>query len=211
MVKISEMSKGMQIGGAVVLVLLITVGLYLGVFKTLRDQNTLESQKLEARRNEVRELRKYENDLPRLNQQIATLKEQLEIQKRIVPDEKEADQFMHLLQNTAQSAGIEIRRWTAKDAVTREFYTEMPFDLELDGPYYSVLNFFDRVAKLERIINVSKLQLATLKAGNSQYKHGYQYAPRESVGGICTATAFFSREPDSKPAAATTPARKAGK
>jgi len=39
-------------------------------------------------------------------------------------------------------AGIEIRRYTAKPVSTREFYTEVPFEVELDGPYYSVLNFF---------------------------------------------------------------------
>jgi Tfp pilus assembly protein PilO len=31
----------------------------------------------------------------------------------------------------------------------------VPFEMELDGPYYSMLNFFDRVGKLERIVNVS--------------------------------------------------------
>ena len=33
----------------------------------------------------------------------------------------------------------------------------MPFEVELDGPYYSMLNFFDSVGKLERIVNVSGL------------------------------------------------------
>jgi type IV pilus assembly protein PilO len=194
MAKISEMSKGAQIGVLVLIAILVSAGLYLGFFKRLSDQNAADSRKLEARRKEVQELRKFENDLPRLNQQIATLKEQLEIQKRIVPDEKDADQFIHLLQSTAQGAGIEIRRWTAKDAVTREYYTEVPFDLELDGPYYSVVNFFSRVAKLERIINVGNLQLASLKAKDSK-RRGYQYAPQESVVGNCTATTFFTRDP----------------
>ena len=27
--------------------------------------------------------------------------------------------------------------------------------MELDGPYYSTLDFFDRVSKLERIVNIS--------------------------------------------------------
>ena len=44
-----------------------------------------------------------------------------------------------------------------------EFYTEVPFEMELDGPYYSMLNFFDRVGKLERIVNVSGLLMATTK------------------------------------------------
>ncbi len=196
MAKISELSKGAQIGGMVVVAVLITIGLYLGVFKRIDDQNRLARQKLQAKMAEIQDLRKYENSLPELDRQIEILKQQLEIQKRIVPDQAEADEFMHLLQSTAQTSGIEIRRWTAKPAATREFYTEVPFDLELDGPYYSVLNFFDRVARLERIINVGNLQLTSLAKGKGKY----QYAPQESVIGTCMATTFFSHDAPATPA-----------
>jgi len=77
----------------------------------------------------------------------------------------------------------------------------VPFDLELDGPYYSMLNFFDRVSKLERIVNVSSLMVASTKApGAAKTKHTYQYAPNESVVAAFTATTYFSH--DSQPSAA---------
>src|SRR6267154_174903 len=60
-------------------------------------------------------------------------------------------------------AGIELRRYTAKPVSAKEFYTEVPFEMELDGPYYSMLSFFDRVGKLERIVNVSALLVSTTK------------------------------------------------
>jgi len=50
---------------------------------------------------------------------------------------------------------VEIRRYTSRPYVAKEFYTESAFELELDGPYYSMLGFFDRLGKVERIINVS--------------------------------------------------------
>lgn len=207
MVKMSEMSKVAQIGTAVLVAVLLSAALYFGMFKQQADQNRADRQKLEARLREVQNLRRYENDLPRLNQQIATLKQQLEIQKKIVPDKKEADQFIHMLQATAQASGIEIRRWTASNVVSREYYTEVPFELDLDGPYYSLVNFFDRVSKLERIINVSDLQLASLKGKGGQFRHGYRYAPQESVAGKCTVTTFFSRDPMLAPTAATPQAK----
>ena len=67
--------------------------------------------------------------------------------------------------------------------------------MELDGPYYSMLNFFDNVGKLERIVNVSGLQVATTKKPtDAKAKHTYQYAPNESVVATCTATTFFSHD-----------------
>ena len=67
--------------------------------------------------------------------------------------------------------------------------------MELDGPYYSMLNFFDKVGKLERIVNVSGLMVATTKKPtDAKAKHTYQYAPNESVVATCTATTFFSHD-----------------
>ena len=85
---------------------------------------------------------------------------------------------------------------------SKDFYTELPFEVELDGPYYSMLNFFDNVGKLERIVNVSGLQVATTKKPtDAKAKHTYQYAANESVVATCTATTFFSH--DMTPAASS--------
>jgi type IV pilus assembly protein PilO len=108
---------------------------------------------------------------------------------------------MEMMSGEAQKAGVELRRYFAKPVVAKEYYSEVPFDLELDGPYYSMLSFFDRVAKLERIVNVSGLLVSTTKAPNdAKVKHSYQYAPNESVAASFTATTFFSH--DLVPAAA---------
>jgi hypothetical protein len=68
-----------------------------------------------------------------------------------------------------------------------------------------VLNFFDKVSKLERIINIGNLQMSNTKAtGPAKVKSTYPYAPGETVVASCTATTFFSHElvpPSDKPAA----------
>jgi type IV pilus assembly protein PilO len=91
----------------------------------------------------------------------------------------------------------------------KDFYTELPFELELDGPYYSMLNFFDRVGKLERIVNVSNLLVASVKKpSDAKTKHTYAYAPGESVVATCTATTFFSHDMTPPAAAPGTPVKR---
>jgi type IV pilus assembly protein PilO len=187
-------------GGAV----LVTAGLYYTLFKSVRDSNTAAQQKLEAKQKENKELEAYRPKLAEIERQLASLKQQLDIERRIVPDDKEVDSFMRMMDAEASKAGIELRRYTAKPVAQREFYSEVPFDLELDGPYYSMLNFFDRVGKLERIVNVSGLLVAsTRKPADAKTKKTYQYAPNESVVATCTATTFFSHDLD--PAAMAKP------
>jgi len=181
------------VGGAV----LVTAGLYFTVFKSARDQNTAAQQSLEAKQKENRELEAYRPKLADIERQLASLKQQLDIERRIVPDEKEVDGFMRMMDAEAVKAGIELRRYTAKPIAQKEFYTEVPFDMELDGPYYSMLNFFDRVGKLERIVNMSGLLVSsTRKPADAKTKKIYQYAPNESVVATCTATTFFSHDMD---------------
>ena len=205
--KWSELSGAKQLGIFVVVALVISGVAYYFVDKPIMDANEQTSKQIVAVKAENDSLRPYEHKIRDLDQQIENLKQQLEIQKRIVPDEKEADNFIRLVQATAASSGIEVRLYSAKATSAKEFYVEAPFDLNLDGPYYSMLNFFDKLAKQERIVTVSNLQMASVEKPNeARVRHHYSYAPAETVLASCTATTYFSREAPSSPAPA--PAKK---
>lgn len=176
---------------------LITIALHFTYFKSQRDANDQAQQALDTKLRENAELRSYAPKLKDMERQLANLKQQLEIERKIVPDEKEVDGFIKMMDAEARKAGIEIRRYTAQPTLTREFYTEVPFEIELDGPYYSVLGFFDRVGKLERIVNVSGVLIAsTKKPTDAKAKHTYMYAPNESIVATCNAVTFFSHDLD---------------
>lgn len=211
MEKFNELSAIKQwlvlLGGAA----LLTGALYFTTFKSQEEANTVAKQALEAKNRENAELESYRPKLAEIERQLASLKQQLEIERRIVPDEKEVDGFIKMLDAEASKSGIELRRYTAMPVSAKEFYSEVPFEIELDGPYYSVLGFFDRVGKLERIVNVSGLLMAsTKKPADAKAKRTYRYAPSESVVATCTATTFFSRDLNPSAAAANRPARAKG-
>jgi type IV pilus assembly protein PilO len=209
MAGLKELPVPMQLLVALLIAAVLGGAAWYALVKPVEDENVQKRAQLAAKRADNENLRRYERDLPALERQIASLMQQLEIQKTIVPDEKEADQFIHLMQDTAAGAGIEIRRYTAKPIAAREFYTEVPFEMDIDGPYYAVLNFFEKVARLQRIINIGGLQMATPKrSGDAKVKNQYPYAPTESVVASCTAITFFSH--DSNKAAAAPPAAAAG-
>lgn len=197
MANFGEMSGIKQWAVALGAAVLITAGLYYTVFKSQRDQNTAAQAQLDAKRKENAELELYRPKLAEIERQLASLKQQLEIERRIVPDEKEVDSFMRMLDAEAVKAGIEIRRYTAQPVAQKDFYTEVPFEMELDGPFYSMLSFFDRVGKLERIINISNMLVSTTrKPSDAKTKKTYQYAPNESIVTTCKATTFFSHDID---------------
>jgi len=195
MANFSEMSGIKQWATVVGVAALLTGALYFTLFKTQREANATAQAALDAKLRENAELESYRPKLVDIERQLASLKQQLEIERKIVPDEKEVPGFMKMMNAEAMKAGIELRRYTARPTAAKEYYTEVPFEMELDGPYYSMLNFFDKVGKLERIVNVSGLMVAnTKRPTEAKAKHTYQYAPNESVVATCTATTFYSHD-----------------
>jgi Tfp pilus assembly protein PilO len=84
---------GALLGGAV----LVTGALYFTVFKSQREANTTAQTSLQAKLQENQELEAYRPKLKQIEAQLASLKQQLEIEQRIVPDEKEVDGFMKMM------------------------------------------------------------------------------------------------------------------
>jgi len=199
----SELSGLKQWGVVIFGGALVTVALYFTVFKNQSDKNAAAQHALQDKVRENNELESYRPKLKDIERQLANLKQQLEIERRIVPDDKSVDAFIETMDAEAAKAGVEVRRYTAKPVAVKEYYSELPFDMEMDGPYYSMLNFFDRVGKLERIVNISGLMVSNTKDPSAaKAKHTYQYAPNESVVATFTATTFFSH--DLEPAVAST-------
>ncbi len=186
----------------------LTAALYFLYYKNISDDNVKTTAQLAAVKSENDSLRPYKQKLDELDRQINNLGQQLDQMKHIVPDEKEPDEFIRMVNATAAQSGIEVRSFTTKPIAAKEFFVEAPFDLELDGPYYSVLTFFDKLAKLERIVNVSNLQMASVtNGGDAKVRRRYTYAPTETVVASCMATTYFSREAAAAaPAAAAKPA-----
>jgi type IV pilus assembly protein PilO len=206
MANFSELSGIKQWGAVLLGGAIVTAALYFTVFKSQNEKNASAQHSLEDKIRENNELESYRPKLKQIEQQLAELKQQLEIEQRIVPDEKQVDGFITMLDGEAQKAGVELRRFSARETKPQQYYTEVPFDLELDGPYYSAVNFFDRVSKLERIVNISGLLLSTTKNPSAaKVKHQYQYAPNESVVASFTATTYFSH--DLTPSAAASGAK----
>jgi len=191
----SEMPALKQWAALVLGAALLSVGLHFTIYKSKRDANAKAQTSLDAKLRENAELESYRPKLKDMERQVANLKQQLEIERRIVPDEKEVDNFIKMLDAEALKTGIEIRRYTAKPVSSKEYYSEVPFEMELDGPYYSMLSFFDHVGKLERIVNISGVWVAsTKKPADAKVKHTYQYAPNESIVVTCQASTFFTHD-----------------
>src|SRR5579863_2193883 len=136
MANFSELSGLKQWGAVIAGGAIVTAALFFTVFKSQSEKNATAQHALDQKIAENNELESYRPKLKQIEQQLAELKQQLEIEDRIVPDEKQIDGFITMLDGEAQKDGVERRRYRAKPTNPKEYYAEVPFDSELDGPYY---------------------------------------------------------------------------
>ena len=169
-------------------------------FAAMKVANEAALDKLKAQELANAQLRPFEGQLKQLELQIDSLQRQMDRQKQIVPDTKKADEFIHEMQADAVAAGVEIRDYLAKPVNPKQYYTEVPFDMEIDGPYFNMLNFFQKVGTMERIVNVDNLRMSGIGSrASSPVKRHYDYAPGETVTVACTAKTFFSQTAQIEP------------
>src|SRR6266704_1522713 len=167
---LQDMSVFMQFLVAVaVAVVLILVGVFLPFSPVAQEREAVDKAVQERQKlsEEVTQLQVYRQRYSELKQQMDALNKQLETLRTIVPEEKEVDEYIRLLQGAASASNVQV-----------------------DGPYFNVLDFFGRLSRLSRIINVGDLTFTdpeAQKGGGAKYP----LRPGTTVTGNFVATSFF--------------------
>ena len=199
--------------GVAIAVFLLLLGLYVpfSPVAQVRDQDDKAALERTKFSQEVIQLQVYQQRYGELKQQMDALSKQLETLKTIVPEEKDTDEFIRLLQGAASASNVQLRRLTAQAVVSKEYHYEMPFEVAADGPYFNILDFFGRLSRLSRIINVGDLTFTDPDSTKSGAK--YPVRPGTTVAAVFTATTFFTKPADSgaAPTGAKTSGAAAGK
>jgi len=182
-------------------VILVLAGLY-APFSPVAQERSSYDQAVQQRtqlNQEVTQLLVYKQRYGELKQQMDALNKQLDTLKTIVPEEKEVDEFIRQLQGAATASNVSLRKLTSQNIVPREYHYEMPFEVQADGPYFNMLDFFSRLSRLSRIINVGDLEFADPNSSSSK-SIKYPLRPGTTVTGIFTVTTFFTKQADTAPA-----------
>ena len=199
-INLREMSLPMQaLVFAVIAVALIAAGLFVPMSPIKEKQAALAAAQVDLKNltSQKAQLESFRTRLPELQNSIQGVQNDIDNLRRIIPSEKDTDEFIRLMQGAAAGAGVNIRRLKAQAVAARDQYYEMPFEVDIDGPYYAVSDFFSRLSKVSRMINVGDLTLKSTAEGARKYP----IRPGTTVSGTFTAITFFTKAGEA-PAAA---------
>jgi type IV pilus assembly protein PilO len=201
----SELNPKAQALTVIGLAVVLVVAIEYALFGSLRDDNTATQAQAQALEQKNAQLRPLQRQLPLIRQENASLQAQLVSLYTVLPPQQATDDFIRQMEGQAAAAGIQVRRVTAKASTNTDLYVQSPYDVQLDGSYGALMNFYDRLGRLPRIVSVSDISLTGLKSGPGAVNQ-YRYLPSETVTVDCTVTTYYSQ-----PEATDVTTRAAGK
>ena len=153
------------------IVILIVVGLIIGggYWFFIKDQyaqlERVERQEAELRQEYERKAYQVAN-LEVFKQQMAEMEETFGALVRQLPSDTEVPGLLEDITNTALGSGLSLQEIQLQAERQRDFYIELPINIQVSGSYHELASFVSSVAGLPRIVTLHDFTI-TPKSGNS--------------------------------------------
>jgi type IV pilus assembly protein PilO len=108
------------------------------------------------------------NNLNQFRREKELLEQHLREALSELPEDKNIEDLLQLFQDRAIKAGLKIGSIEPKPPVSEKFYARIPIPMTVTGNYHEIATFFDSLARMRRIVNVSELALDSPKDVNGK-------------------------------------------
>lgn len=109
---------------------------------------------------QLREVQAVAANVGSFEEEIAALEKKLTVALRQLPNSKELPVLLTDISSLGKNAGLDFKAFRPGAEVRKDFYAEVPIQIEFLGGFHEVVRFFDEVAQLPRIVNVGQLDMA---------------------------------------------------
>ena len=167
--------------------LLVFVLYWFTMASSATNRLTLLETQLSKLQNEISEARAVASNLKSFEERREELQAQLDAALGQLPNSKELPGLLTDMSSLGKKSGLEVRYFDPMKEISRGFFAEVPIKVEFLGAYHDVGVFFDRLSRLSRIVNITKLDMSveSERAG----------LPRLKVTGVATTFRFLEQKP----------------
>ncbi|MCB1023391.1 MAG: type 4a pilus biogenesis protein PilO [Acidobacteria bacterium] len=189
--------------------LLVLVGLaavmYSGVYYFITSGKRAEIQTINE---EVAQLKSKNQAAQIATQRInefrslfASKEQEYDELKVLLPEQREITNVLQGLQDTAGESALIVNRFSPRDDTQQDFITAKPVEVEVDSNFANLKDFFDKMAKLPRIVSITDFSLKQLdkqsanKTLHAQFLLTAYYASPETLNDLSSPPAPADGKP----------------
>jgi type IV pilus assembly protein PilO len=149
--------------GLAVGLLAAAVLLGVGYYFNLSDKyDTIEAQKAKLKdlQQKIQEGRTAQAQLPQFREEVRQLELELDKLLRILPARRNTPDLLRRIRALAEQGDFVLKRFTPGSLTDKEFFSEWPIQIDVEGTYHNLALFFDRISRFSRIINIEDLNIS---------------------------------------------------
>jgi type IV pilus assembly protein PilO len=129
---------------------------YLGPKK---DDIQQQENRLEELQHKIQEGTFAQQQLPKFREEVHQLELELDKLLRILPARRNTPDLLRRIRSLAEQGDFNLKAFRPGVLTDKEFYSEWPITVDLDGTYHNLALLFDRIGRFSRIINVVDLTI----------------------------------------------------
>jgi len=145
------------------MVLLIAAFFFLVFLPKTQEINNLTT-KIEQLDQQIRLAAIRAKNVKELEADLASAREDLKFALRLLPTTSEIPSLLKSITKLGKDSNLEFLLFSPLREAPKELYVEIPVSMEVKGNYHDVAQFFDKVGKLDRIVNVIDITMLPVKA-----------------------------------------------
>ena len=166
--KILDRPKGQKLGVLAALIFLVSAAFYSLLYSPQADEITKLNESIETAQNEKNTKQKRAANLPKLQKELGELDLRLKEAIAQLPSKKEIADLLSNLEAKAQESGLDINLFRPRAENYKDFYAEIPVEINIKGTFHNVIMFFDSVGRLTRLINIDNVGFKNPKLSGDQ-------------------------------------------
>jgi type IV pilus assembly protein PilO len=145
------------IGVVIAIVLAATVQYFW--FTGINDEIKKKRVELGGLEEEIRKGRAAERKLSEFRETVKRLELELGKLLLILPSQRNTEELIKRVEALTRQGDFRLKKFTPGEFIRKDFYSEWPIDIQLDGTYHNLALFFDRMSRFSRIINVEEMKI----------------------------------------------------
>jgi len=193
--KIESLSKIQRILIFVSVFVLIIVSFIFLLYKPKLADITKLNKELGGLKKKLVTAKANAADLEKFQAMMEEAEVQFKTAMKALPEKEEIPSLLTSISRSGQDVGLEFLLFEPKGEVRKEFYAEIPVAMQVVGGYHNLAIFFDKVARLSRIVNIKNISMGRVK-------------DTQQLNTTCTAVTYKFVEPAPKKPSAKKPKRK---
>lgn len=166
--KILDRPKAQKLGILVGLIILISAAFYSLLYSPQADEIAKLNESIEAAQTERSIKQKRAANLPKLQKELGELDVRLKEAIAQLPSKKEIADLLSSIATKAQESGLDINLFRPRPENYKDFYAEIPVEINIKGTFHNVIMFFDAVGRLTRLVNIDNVGFKNPKVTGDQ-------------------------------------------